>query len=91
MCTYQSYLKKKDFLVRRRVWKETSMSGGLTSWLLNPKFRTNLKLALAGKSYLNLVNFFLHGLNVSDYFSFLSFVQQVEQFILSIFLITSLL
>jgi len=38
----------QDTLTGLRVWKETSMPGGLLSWLLNPTFRTNLKMALTG-------------------------------------------
>jgi len=38
----------QETLTSLRVWKETSMSGGLKSWLLNPTFRSNLKMALAG-------------------------------------------
>ncbi|XP_023344545.1 general transcription factor IIH subunit 4 [Eurytemora carolleeae] len=38
----------QDTLTSLRVWKETSMSGGLRSWLLNPTFRSNLKMALTG-------------------------------------------
>jgi len=46
---YQKLSKAaQDTLSSLRVWKETSMHGGLTSWLLNATFRTNLKMALAG-------------------------------------------
>jgi len=38
----------QDTLTGLRVWKETAMPGGLKSWLLNPTFRSNLKMALAG-------------------------------------------
>jgi len=38
----------QETLTSLRVWKETSMSGGLKSWQLNSTFRSNLKMALAG-------------------------------------------
>jgi len=38
----------QDTLTNLRIWKEASMPGGLKSWLLNPTFRSNLKMALTG-------------------------------------------
>ena len=35
--------------INLQIWKEASMPGGLKSWLLNPTFRSNLKMALTGR------------------------------------------
>jgi transcription initiation factor TFIIH subunit 4 len=31
-----------------RVWQETSLTGGLTGWILNVTFKKNMKVALLG-------------------------------------------
>ena len=32
-----------------QIWHETSIPGGLISWMLNATFRLNIKMALSGK------------------------------------------
>ncbi|XP_059481929.1 general transcription factor IIH subunit 4 [Neocloeon triangulifer] len=44
----KEHLEVVGVLTELRVWQETSLTGGLTGWILNSTFKKNMKIALLG-------------------------------------------
>lgn len=45
---YREHVEAAEAISSLRVWKEVTIQGGLPGWMLDHKFRHNLKVALLG-------------------------------------------